>query len=382
MTFAIPSVSDLVAKARGAFASDLAGVDAWIPGNNVYVTAKVFGGYLWSLFGRLQWVLDQAFALTATGTWLERHGAQYGIQRKPAALASGAIVITATDACVFPAGTVFARSDGVSYISTADAALAVAGSVTVAGMATAAGASANGDAGTPLAITAGPTPPSGAGVATALAAIAPGGFAQGLDVEDDGEPHSSDLSTLRGRILWRLRNPPRGGAPADYVTWGTAVPGCTRIFVERCWMGAGTARIFPLFDGLFAGGVPDEAHVQLVRDAFVAVQPGTAQITTVAPTPLPIDVTVANLSPLTSAVEQAIRDELISAFARLGAVSGSDAAVVGMPYLASPQTFSRSWLGQAISDATGEQRHVLTAPAGDVAIPAGSIPVLGALTFV
>jgi uncharacterized phage protein gp47/JayE len=53
-----------------------------------------------------------------------------------------------------------------------------------------------------------------------------------------------------------------------------------------------------------------------------------------------------------------------------------------MPYLASPFSFSRSWIWQAVANASGEQRHKITAPADDVALAPGDMAVLGTVTFV
>jgi len=388
MSFSIPALSDLTAKARAAF-SGIPGADAWLPINNLGPTAKIVGECLWDLFGRLSWALDQAFPVTAEGTYLERHGEQVDIRRREAAAATGLVAITVTDIADFPAGTTFQRSDGVLYASTADLSFGAAGTLSVAALATAPGSASNSVAGTPLSIVASSgAPATGPGAATATAAIGAGGVTQGLDVEEDGPKYSSDLSFYRGRILFRLRNPPHGGNPADYVQWATAVPGVTRVFVERLYAGPGTVRVFPIFDDLFAsaGGVADAGHIEAVIEALAPEQPSAAQVAVVAPTAQVINVTVAGLTPSTTAVQQAAIDELSDAFRRLGRVSGADPAsaaiLAAQPFLAAPFTFSLSWLWQAVADATGEQRHAITSPSADVTVAAGSIPVLGTVTFV
>ena len=388
MTFQIPLLSDLVARARAAF-SGIPGADAWLPLNNLGPTAKIVGESVWDLFGRLSWALEQAFPLTAEGDYLERHASQVGLRRREASPASGFVAVTTTDAADFPAGTPFQRSDGVLYVSTVDLTFIGAGTLSVAVVAAAAGSASNGVAGTPLAIVASSgAPATGPGASTATAAIAPGDITMGLDVEADGVKYSADLATLRGRVLFRLRNPPRGGDAADYVLWASDVSGVTRVYIERLYAGPGTVRVFPIFDDLFAsaGGVADSGHIAAVALALAPLQPAAASVAVAAPTAQVINVTVSGLVPNTTAVQQAAVAELADAFRRLGRVSGvdpaSDAILTGQPFLAAPFVFSQSWIWQAVADATGEQRHAISSPAADVTIAAASIPVLGTVSFI
>jgi len=68
---------------------------------------------------------------------------------------------------------------------------------------------------------------TGDAATTATFAVDSNGLMGGLD----GEPYTTDLANFRGRILFRKRNPPFGGSPADYVQWCTNVIGVTRVFV-------------------------------------------------------------------------------------------------------------------------------------------------------
>lgn len=44
-------------------------------------------------------------------------------------------------------------------------------------------------------------------------------------------------------------------------------------------------------------------------------------------------------------------------------------------------TLSRSWITEAISQASGEKRHVLSLPLDDVTLTNGEFPVLGSVTY-
>lgn len=368
MAWNVPKLADLSASVRAAFRAEMPGTDAAIWPNNTTPTAKVLAGLAWGLYLKIGYLARQIFAATAEGEYLDRHAAEFGMSRLPAAQASGYLGATASSAGVIEAGAVFARADGVQVASTERVIFSAptATPVYFGVRALNAGKAGNTLGGAMMSVVSG---------ATGIAAVSveASGLGGGADLETD--------EALRARVLFRKRNAPHGGAPADYVQWGLAVPGVTRIFIERVWVGAGTVRVFPLTDDATPGGVPVTASVAAVQAAMAAQAPATAAVTVAAATAQTINVTISGLAPNTSAVQQAVVAELAEMFRRLGRVAGNDTPVDGMPYLATPQTFSRSWIWQAIANATGEERHVLVSPGADVTITAGAIPVLGTVTF-
>jgi uncharacterized phage protein gp47/JayE len=384
MVFRIPSLADCVASARAGFRAYLPGTDAWLWPNNVGPSAKVIGGSVWEVFNRLDYVQRAKFALTAQGPDLDAHGSEIGLARKLALPASGNVVVTTAAAMTIAAGAQFQRLDGVVFTASTGGSATAAGTFSVVVVAAAAALAGNTQAGTALTIISGA---GGVGAATATAAVDANGLTGGLDPEPDGAPYTSDVSTFRGRILFRKRNPFQGGAPADYVSWATQVPGVTRVFVERLYNGAGTIRIFPMFDAIFAatGGVADTAHVALVQTAIAQYAPGDAQILVQAPTAQPIAVTVQGLVPNSSVEQAAVEAELLDAFQRLGRVAGNDTAtaamLAAMPFLATPFSFAALWCAQAVANAAGDNRGVMIAPTSDVTIATACVPTLGTVTF-
>lgn len=375
--FKIPTLLESVQRARAAFKSNMKGADAYLWPNNVNPTAKVIGGVQHELFGFADDIQRQKFALTADGENLDLHGAECGIARKPAAPAVGTVTVTATQALTVMVGAVFQRADGVEYLATDGGAITGAGSFDVAVIASTDGSATNGIAGAPLAIVSGV-----AGDTDAVAVIGSDGIRGGADIERDGEPFTDDLATYRGRILFRKRNPPHGGAPADYVLWATDIAGVTRVFVERRWQGAGTVRVFVLMDDLFDNGIPDSASVARVADYIATKAPAGAIVSVQAPVAVPIDVTIADLTPNTVPVRAAVEAELRNAFFRNSRVAGGDEMFGSMPYLATPTSFSESWIGQAVANAAGERRHRIITPSADQPLVAGQIATLGNITYV
>jgi uncharacterized phage protein gp47/JayE len=372
--FAIPSLKDLVERARARFEANLPGSDAHIWPNNLNPTAKVIGGMTHEVFGFADYIQRQKFALTADSENLDLHGAELGLARRPAAPARGVVTVTADDAVTIAVGAVFSRSDGIDYLATAGGALTGAGTIDVDVVASTDGQATVAIAGTALEIASGVVTNG-----TAAAAVGSAGIVNGVDVEDD--------ETFRARILFRKRNPPMGGSAADYVQWAGEVSGVSfdgnrpTVFVERLWAGPGTVRVFPLMFDLYADGIPQAADVTRVSDYLAAVQPAGAVVTVAAPIAKPIAITIDGLSPDRTDVRLAIAAELRDAFRRLGRVAGVDRNIDGMPFLAYPTSFSRSWIWQAVANASGEQRHTIVAPDADVALDAGEYPTLGTITF-
>lgn len=373
MSFQIPTLTNLVERARNAFRVNLPGSDAWLFPNNIGPTAKVIGGLTSEAFSFADYIQRQKFALTADGENLDNHATELGLARRPAAPASGTITLTTTDAVSVAAAAQFQRSDGFVYLATAPVSIGGAGSLDVPVIAELDGSNGQAISGTPITIVSGVT-------GDASAAVGADGVAGGLDVEADGDYYTTDFSTLRGRVLFRKRYPPHGGAPSDYVQWATEVSGVTRVFVERTWSGGGTVRVFFTMDDTYADGIPQAADVQRVFDHIETVRPASAIVTVAAPIATPINHAIT-LVPDNNATEEAVRAELRAAIRRLGRVAGGDTSIGALPFLATPFTWSRSWSGQAVSNAAGEVSNILTAPAADTAITSGHIPTLGTVTF-
>jgi uncharacterized phage protein gp47/JayE len=364
--FQIPSLVDLVARARRSFRAHLPGSDAWLWPNNINPTAKVIAGMTHEAFGFIDYTARQKFALTADSENLDLHGEELGLARRPAQPARGAVRISAQGALTVAPGAVFRRADGQDYRALVAGQRLSAGDLDIDVVAMSDGKATSAIAGTPLEIVSGVT-------GAALAEVAPSGIAGGADIEDD--------ESFRARILFRKRYPPHGGSAADYVMWAQAVSGVTRVFVERLWQGPGTVRVFVLMDDLYEHGLAPEAEIARVRDHIETLRPSGAIVTVSAPAAHPVDIEIAGLSPDTSAMRATVVAELRGMFRRLSRVAGSDQPHGGMPFLATPETFSRSWIWQAVANAAGETRHEIASPAGDVGISAGAIATLGSVTF-
>lgn len=374
MAFELPTLKDLAERTRQSFRANLKGSDAWVWPNNVYASAKVIAGKVFEVFGFAAYIQKQIFAHTAPDIEsLLRHGEEFGVPRKPAAPAIGTVVFTGDAGFTVDTNAVLQRVDGVEFRVTAGGTRATAGTLELSVIATTDGAAGNTEAGTPLEIT------DGVDLATVTAAVGDA-MALGADVEG--------IESYRARILFRKRNPPHGGAPADYVMWAGSVAGVSfyidrpTVFVERRWNGNGTVRVFPLMFDLYDDGIPQTADLARVSDYIAGVAPAGANVTVAAPVAKPTDIIISGMTPDRTDVREAVLTELRSTFKRLSRVAGVDAQIGGLPYLAYPTSFSRSWIWQAIANATGEERHILIGPTADIPLFPGEMATLGNVTFV
>ncbi len=328
------------------------GVDSRIRRSVLNVLSRMVAAVVWGLEGMIVFASTQIFADTATGTYLRRIAAIWGVDAVAATFASGEVDLTGNDGSIIPSGTLLARQDGVQYSTIAEATIA-AGVAVVSVQASLGGEIANAVAGTALNFL---SPVSGVDSA---AAVAVGGLTGGADEE-------SDLK-LRTRLLQAIRKPAAGGSVSDYERWALeALVSVSRVFPSS--PGPGQVDVLFVEDDEFDGPIPDAAAIAIVQ-AYIndpSRKPITADVTVGAPAALTVDFTIT-LNPDTAAIRLAVEANLKDLLRREGEPGA---------------TVPRSPLREAISGSAGEFDHTLTVPAGDVVVGATEIAVLGTITWV
>lgn len=358
MAWQIRSLAEASQRARGAFRQYMRGTDAALKNNFVTVTAKVLAGLAHEFELRMAYLAKQLFASTATGAFLATHGSDIGIYRKPATAAAGVILGLGTPNKVYPAGIRFVTGD-VVFVSVSPASASPNGGVAFTVEAQASGAATNRDADGVLALADPVLWPDLGGEWTVSAA----GLGGGADRED--------MESLRARILFRKRNPPGGGRLTDYEDAALSVPGVVKAWAFRQPLAPGFIALFFLFKGR-PNLIPtsgDVVAVQAAIDAKRLIRIDDNVV--VAPTPEPLDLTIAGLANDSAEVRAAIETSAASML-----LSRSRPGIVGDTF-----TLSLSWISEAISQATGEDRHVLVLPLNDVTYTGGRYPVLGTVTY-
>lgn len=358
MALPIDTVEAWHTRCKGFFRGIVgAVVDLWP--NTWAVVAKVLALLARAIDLRLVILFRQIFVSTADGIYVRRHAFEYGIAERSAGRAGGTIQVTATGSGTFPAGLAFQRSDGALYFTTSSV-VAVPGPVLLTVQADVAGLAGNTDAGEALML-----------ISASPVAISPatGAVIGGLG----GGSAAEDVEDLRQRVLQRKRNPPQGGSVPDWERWAKEVPGVDRVFVDsfsntdrRVWIAVTFAdRV---------NGIPNSGDVAAVQAHLSDpnLRPVTARVTVVAPVSVPVAVTASGIEPLTTAVEASIAAELAAIF-----VERMQVVTPNRPFV-----LPRAWISEAISRATGEDRHTLVAPATDVTYStSGQLPTLGTVTL-
>ncbi|MEP0518576.1 MAG: baseplate J/gp47 family protein [Hyphomicrobiales bacterium] len=353
MPYDTPPISQISERIRGHFEAELPGSNPRIWPNNLFVSAKVFAAAMFDGYQAIRYALDQAFVTSATGEFLERHGAEIAINRLAATYSTGKVTIDGPQGTIIPAAAQFTRADGVIYESTLTTqTIGSSGSIDIDVQAVEAGANGNGIASTAL------------GLGTTINGITSvvvhiDGIGGGADVEND--------FSLRERILFRMQNRPHGGSPPEYIDWSRELAGVTRVWVERAYNGPGTVGIFFMMDDAYADGIPQQIDVQALTSYLGTQAPAPAALTVYAPIAVPMNVTISNLLPSTMDVQNAVEVELADMIRRR-ASPGVD--------------FKWSWIWEAVSNAVGEDSHTVQVPSSNVAVAPTEIATLGTVTFV
>lgn len=381
MPFSRPTLSQTQAQIAADISSNVPGADGLLRRSVLGVLGRVLAGLIWTLYGYLDWIAQQCTPYTATGEFLEAWAALKGVFRKPATAAScptvqftGGVV-----GATVPQGTSVVRSDGVAYVSTADAAVGSGLTVLVPIVATTAGSAGDADSGTTFVLGGSIPNVNSTGQATAP-------VTGGADVETDDD--------LRTRMLQAYASPPQGGSDGDYVEWALAVAGVTRAWVAGSAMGPGTVVVYVMLDETEAshGGFPQGSNGaasgesrataatgdQLtVANAIFAEQPVIALVYVVSPLANPVAFTIAGLSGAGSAVQQAVEAAIADVFLRAGSPGGS----VDMSAIESAIGAIAGTAGFVITAASCPDGTVTPGSAGNITSNTGYLPTLGTVTF-
>lgn len=354
--FSLPSLDSLSQGLRQVVPTVIKGARADFWPNNLVIIVKVVALSVYEAMLRARWIYRQIFVSSCTGAHLDVHGAELGLPRANAGAADGMVTFTPSTAVTVTTGTQFVSDAGVFYVADAEA---------------------SGSSGVPFGVSLTALEPGLAGNAPAGMLVRPVSVLSGLESPGEflaGASHGTDIETdeaYRARILERLRSRPRGGNADDYLLW-VKETGVYDAAAIRGWLpSAGRVTIYPLKPGSAAERIPTEQELLVLAEHVEARRPLCAEVILAQATVHAIDITISGLANDNPTVRQEITAELADMF--------DERAAVALP--GESATFSRSWIAEAISRATGEERHVLVSPAADVALSAGDLPVLGTIGY-
>ena len=372
-SLSIPTLATLRTQAQAAFDAQLQTTADVLRRRNIQVAAQVFAGLTWGEYAYLQNMVQQLFASTCTGSYLDRRATELGLSRAGATYAAGNAIFAGTSGIPVPAGTLLQGGAGDPPYATQAAVTLAGGTGTVAVLALTAGSAGNASAGAPLDLSI-----AIAGV-QATATVATGGLTGGTDTETD--------TSLRSRVLARLQNPPQVGASSDFYRLARNVPGVTRAWIYPLQYGNGTLGITFAMDAR-NNPIPltgDIAAVQAAVTAYI----DTVTATVWAPASLLVNVTVHNLTiapgSVLATVQAAIAASLADLFATAatpgGAGWGDSGIIVGPGAMTTGGQLAVEQVSAAIAESPGVVSFDLTVPTADIAAGSAILPVLGVLSF-
>lgn len=228
MSFERPTLKEIIDRLDGETQSRLSVPQ--LRRSNAKVFDRVLAGAAHSLYGYISYLNRQQFFDTAESEYLDRWASIYGLLRKKATRASGAVTFSfSADLVNVPVGTILQSDDGVQYQTTG----AVASDGKAAVEALNDGVIGNQQDGDVLTLVS-PI----VGVFSEVEIIKLGG---GSEAESD--------DSLRARLLSRVRETPCGGTSSDYVQWALEIPGVTRAWCFPQEKGEGTVTVRFVCDG-------------------------------------------------------------------------------------------------------------------------------------
>lgn len=349
MAFSLPTFKQILARVRADFGGFSDGVT---PVESVeYVLANIQAKLSKGLYGYLTYLLKQAFYDTAEDSYFWHWFSVFGLEQKQASFWRGTVTFTGTDAIVIPAATVVQRGDGTLY--TVDADVTIAGGTATAAL-TAEVAAAVGDNadGQPLALG---TPIVGVDSDCVVASTTQAGS----DIEL--------IDQAKIRLALELQSPPSGGGPGDYVRWALATPGVTRAWEFKNLVGPNTVSVAFVRDGDGDGSaiIPDSGERSTVASYLEAHAPITVTTYVIPLSAVPLDITLASLTPDNSDTRAAIVQSVTDLLERDGAPGG---------------TVLLSQINEAVAEATGVTDFVMTAPSANQVYSTAQMPVMGTLS--
>lgn len=347
MAFEIPTLPALVQRANNDLEQ---GASSVLRRSDMRALARVQSGTAYGLYGFMSYVAQQILPDTCGEEMLYRWAAMKSVPRKEPAAASGFIRVNGTLGVIVDADVMWQYGDGTQYAVSADTVLTGPDTL-VPVQAVIAGQSGNASAAMPLQAV---SPVIGM-LDQALVDV--DGLSGGTDIED--------LEVWRSRVLRSFRITPHGGDADDYVTWALEVPGVTRAWCVRSYLGPGTVGVFFVRDG-DDDIIPSAGEVADVRSHIESKQPVTVELYVMAPQTLAVSYEI-QLEPDTTLMRARVEQSL-------RALHTGESDLGTRMYL--------SHMREAISTTQGELDHQLLSPVADIVPASNELPVFGSVVWV
>lgn len=304
---------------------------------------------LYALASDMETLPDAAFALTATGEYLDRKAAEQGLERRAAEYAKGTVTITGRAGEVIRVGAKVA-ADNILFAVDETVSIPESGTIDVSATCITGGAAGNVDAGE---ISRFPVTLPGVYTVTNTEP-----FEGGYDAETDEE--------LRERYFEKVSRPNASGNVNDYIAWAKEIVGVGDVRVLPLWNGPGTVKV------VITDSNTQPADEELIAEVAAHIEesrPIGASVTVTSAAQLTVNVsaalTVSSGADVQEAVEDAIEDYLAE-------------------YALEKEYVSYARIGSLILSVDGVEDYSqlrVNNGTANILIPDGSVPVLGSVVL-
>lgn len=343
-----PTLEQINDRIQGDIKAKIGSQASFLRRSWIGIMGRVLAGAVHLLYGYIQWASRQFFISTADEESVIKKASLYGIFRKPASLASGAVTFTGTPGITLIPGTVVVRNDGQRYETTQYVDIGV-GPTAVPVKAILPGSNGNSPVGQNFILE---SPIAGVDELQTVSSE----IKDGTDLET--------IPDLIRRYEIRLQKTPQGGAKADYEQWAGEI------------FGIGQVKVYGPGDISLAIG--QQAFIPPVGEVWVYIANLDGIVT---PTQSKIDEVQAHLNikrPVTATVRVfGIKNRIIPIQIRVKPSPGSTLELAKADIannlidlfddLATPlSTVYLSQITEAISRPVSEFNHELILPAANV----------------
>lgn len=305
MPFQRPTLLEIIQRVENDIQSKIGGTGAPLRRSIVKILARAFSGVIHSLYNFLNWISLQLFVTTAESEQLDRHGFIWGLDRKAATFSTGYVEFSGDFGELIPIGTILQNDQGLEYATIEQGVLDVNGVASIQIQASLAGSDYNLDSGVVL------TLQTAIPFVNTTALVLEDGILGGAFVEGDEE--------YRARILFRIQNPPQGGAKNDYIIWATSSETVTDAWCFPLFFGAGTVLVTVANRNNNPPIVPDLTDVQNIIEIN---RPVTANVTIASVVPSEVSLSIA-LSPNNQTTRDNVTAQIEDLFVRRGFPNGT-----------------------------------------------------------
>lgn len=343
-----PTLREIIQRVRADVTAEL---DDPLRRSDAEVYARAYAGAVHGVNGHIEYLERNMLPDLCDEQWLLRHAGMKKCPRKEAQPAAGWMRISGvSDGITVAAGAVavFQGRSPIQYVAT-ETATSSGGILRLPITCSETGYHTNLDDSEGL----------------ILSEPVPGLSSSGVADSVQGGTDLENLDDWRARVLDRWYYIPQGGADADYVTWAEEVPGVTRAWCYRSWMGIGTVGVFVVDDNSEAM-VPSPSILEAARQQIEPLAPvAGGELYLLGINLKQVDHHI-RVTPDTPAVRSAVTAALREFYRREGGPE---------------QSIAPSRLSEAISAANGEYKHQVLSPSEEFSTAKGEVVALGAMVW-